>query len=104
MGITFEEKSRIFKLDSKNSTYMIGIVDEERFISHIYYGRYISDRDMSYLLKIGEYPYVPSINNRERVSFMDNLSFEYSTHGVGDYRESCLKVRKGDGTSACNLK
>lgn len=104
MGITFEEKSRIFKLDSKNSTYMIGIVDEERFISHIYYGRYISDRDMSYLLKIGEYPYVPSINNRERVSFMDNLPFEYSTHGVGDYRESCLKVRKGDGTSACNLK
>lgn len=103
MGITFEEKSRIFKLDSKSSTYMMGIVDEDGFIGHMYYGKYISDEDMSYLLKTGEYPLVPSINNRERISFMDNFPFEYSTHGVGDYRESCLKVRKCDGTSACNL-
>ena len=103
MGITFEEKSRVFKLDSKSSTYMIGIVDEDGFIGHIYYGKYISDKDMSYLLKTGEQPLIPSINNRERISFMDNFPFEYSTHGVGDYRESCLKVRKDDGTSACNL-
>ena len=29
MGITYFEKERIFKLDTKNTSYLIGITDEE---------------------------------------------------------------------------
>lgn len=39
MGITYFEKERIFKLDTKNTSYLIGITDEENFIGHIYYGK-----------------------------------------------------------------
>ncbi len=39
--ITYNEKERVFKLDTPNTTYMIGIVDEENFVGHIYYGRRI---------------------------------------------------------------
>ena len=35
--ITYNEENRTFKLNTPNTTYMIGIVDEENFIGHIYY-------------------------------------------------------------------
>ncbi len=41
MGILYNEKDRVFKLDTPKSTYMIGIVDKENFVGHIYYGKKI---------------------------------------------------------------
>lgn len=38
MAITYNEQLKIFKLDTANTSYMIGIVDEEQFVGHIYYG------------------------------------------------------------------
>ncbi|MDF2943341.1 MAG: alpha-galactosidase [Herbinix sp.] len=101
MGIQYYEKNRVFKLDTPKSTYMIGIVDEENFIGHIYYGKTIIDTDMRYLMRSEEI--VPSKNNRDRVSFMDSLPMEFSTHGIGDFRESCLSVKTKSGHSACSL-
>lgn len=95
--ITYNEKERVFKLDTPNTTYMIGIVDEENFVGHIYYGRRLEDTDASYLMRTGEAPFVPSRNNRERCSFYDCFPFEYPTGGVGDFRESCLGIRTAAG-------
>ena len=95
--ITYNEKERVFKLDTPNTTYMIGIVDEENFVGHIYYGRRLKGSDASYLMRTGEPPFVPSQNNRERCSFYDCFPFEYPTGGVGDYRESCLGIRTVSG-------
>ena len=38
MNITYNEQNRIFKLDTAKTSYCIGIVDEENFIGHVYYG------------------------------------------------------------------
>ena len=95
--ITYNEKARVFQLDTPNTTYMIGIVDEENFVGHIYYGRRLEDTDASYLMRTGEAPFVPSRNNRERCSFYDCFPFEYPTGGVGDFRESCLGIRTAAG-------
>ncbi len=103
MGIKYYESERAFKLDTPQSTYMIGIVDEEDFIGHIYYGKRIEDYHLSYLLRTNEGPYVPSKNNRDRGSFLDCFPMEYSTHGIGDFRESCLGVKTSKGHSACSL-
>ncbi len=37
----------------------------------------------------------PSI--REKSSFLDRFPMEYPTGGVGDYRESCLNIKKCTG-------
>lgn len=99
--ITYNEKQRTFKLDTPNTSYVIGIVDEEGFVGHAYYGRRLEDADVSYLMRTDEPPFVPSRNNRERCSFYDCFPFEYPTGGVGDYRESCIGIRtKGGHTGA----
>lgn len=103
MGIRYYEDERVFKLDTPNSTYMIGIVDEENFVGHVYYGRRIEDYHLAYLTRSGEYPFVPSKNNRERCSFLDLFPMEYPTHGLGDFREDCLAVKDVNGHTACNL-
>jgi len=103
MNISYNETSRVFKLTSKNSTYMIGITDEAGYVGHIYYGKKIEDTDLSYLMRTKEAPFVPSVNKRDMISFFDSFPMEYSTHGIGDYRESCLDIETQDGPVAAEL-
>ncbi len=95
--ITYNEEQRTFKLDTPNTSYIIGIVDKEGFIGHVYYGRRLNDADVLYLLRTDEPPFVPSVNNRERGAFYDCFTFEYPTGGVGDYRESCISIKTKGG-------
>lgn len=103
MNIKFYEDEKVFKLDTPSSSYLIGIVDEEQFIGHIYYGKRVDDYHLSYLMRTDEPPYVPSQNNRDRASFLDSFPMEYSTRGLGDFREDCLAVKTPSGHTACGL-
>lgn len=102
-AITFYEKERIFQLDTPKSTYVIGIVDEENFVGHVYYGKKIKDGRVGYLLRTAEAPFVPSKNNGERVSFLDSFPMEYPGNGLGDYRRSSIAVRTQGGHAAVAL-
>ncbi|ERI94433.1 alpha-galactosidase [Clostridiales bacterium oral taxon 876 str. F0540] len=103
MAIRFDEKSKSFKLDAKNTSYIIAIVDEEQFLGHVYFGEKIPDIDVNYLMRLEEPPYIPSKNNRDRMSFLDSFPTEYSTNGLGDFRESCLKVMTKSGMTTCGI-
>lgn len=100
--ISFNEKNKVFKLDTKNTSYVMGLADE-KYLGHIYYGSRLESDDLTYLLRIDEMPFVPSKNMREKVSFLDNFPMEYSFAGTGDYRESCLNIRTADGQEGLEL-
>ena len=51
MNITNNEQNRIFKLDTAKTSYCIGIVDQENFIGHVYYGRKIADDNLFYMMR-----------------------------------------------------
>ena len=103
MQIGYHEKNRVFKIDTEHTSYCIGIVDEENFLGHIYYGRKLAEDDLVYLMRTDEAPYVPSRNNRERTSFLDTFPMEYTGHGLGDYREGMLTVKTLKGHTAVSL-
>lgn len=103
MGIKFFEKEQIFKLDTPKSSYIIGLTEGERFVGHAYFGKKCRDYNMGYLLRTGEAPFTPTKNPRDRLSFLDSFPFEYPTHGLGDYRESCIRVKTAAGQSAVSL-
>lgn len=104
MGIQFFEKERIFKLDTCASTYMIAVVDEEKFIGHVYFGPHIEEHDASYLMRIYEPPFVPTKNGRDRLAFYDTFPTEYPTHGLGDFRDDAIAVRTKAGNTALKLE
>ena len=103
MQINYNEQNRVFKIDTEHTSYCIGIVDEENFVGHIYYGRKLSDDNLVYLMRTAEPPFVPSKNNRDRTSFLDTFPMEYTGHGLGDYREGPLMVRTAGGHSGVSL-
>ena len=103
MGITYFEQERLFKLDTKNSSYVIGIVDKEGFVGHAYYGKRLGDDALSYLMRIYESAGTPETNGRDRLSFYDAFPMEYPTHGIGDFRESALRVEDAEGHWANKL-
>ena len=100
MNITFNKEKRIFKLDTQNCSYIMQIVDSEGFIGHVYYGARINDEDISYRMRIEGPPFVPSVNARDRGSFLDTFPTEYSGNGVGDYRLSSIEIEDENGHSA----
>ena len=97
MSIKYNEKTGVFKIDTPNTSYIFGLVDEEKFVGHIYYGRKLGDDDVTYLMRTGENPFVPSKNGRDRNSFLDAFPMEYPGNGVGDYREGAIGVRTKGG-------
>ena len=104
MSIRYDETTRIFELDTRNTSYRIGIADDEGFVGHIYYGQKIRSQKCDQFLRTQEAPFVPSENNRERCSFMDTFPTEYSGNGIGDYRESCIAVKTANGSRTVDLK
>ena len=77
MGISYLEKQKLFKLDTPNTTYMIGIVDAEGFLGHVYYGRRIQEaQGAEEFLRTLEGPFTPEKNSRDRSSFMDCFPWE----------------------------
>ena len=96
MAISYKSEKKIFKLDTEKSTYLIGL-SPEGYVGHIYYGdRLVHDAD-NYLLRMEEHPFTPSVNKREKMSFLDYFPMEYPSGGIGDYRESCINIRNKNG-------
>lgn len=103
MSIRYDDANRVFELDTDNTSYRIGIADDEGFVGHIYYGRKIRSQQCGQFLRTWEGPFVPSTNNRERCSFLDTFPTEYSGNGIGDYRESCIAVKTITGSRTTDL-
>lgn len=98
-----KDVKKLFKLDTKNTSYVIAVVDDEQFLGHVYYGQKLNDYHLDHLLRIKEGPFVPSRNNRDRGSFLDSFPMEYPAHGLGDYREDCISIRTGEGNTGLSL-
>lgn len=102
MGIKFNKERKIFKLDTRHTSYLIGLT-VEGYIGHIYYGKRLAHLPSNRLLRIHEKPFTPSILVREKGSFLDSFPMEYSTGGIGDFRESCLEVQDKTGCTGCEI-
>ncbi len=94
MKIEYLESEKLFRLASGDMEYVIGVVDGI-YVGHVYYGKKMGDGRCGYFLRTGEAPFVPSVNWREKCSFADAFPWEYSTWGMGDYRDSCPEGFRG---------
>ena len=102
MSISFHQEERAFRLDTPGSTYLIALADQPGFLGHMYYGRRIPDTAMRHLLRLD--PAGPPFqDNGDQLNFLGDLPTEYPGCGLGDYRESCLRVETEEGFRACNL-
>ncbi len=103
MAIRYNEQNRCFQLDTKGTSYVIGIADAEGFAGHAYFGKKLGEDDVAYLMRTGENPFTPESNARDRLSFLDSFPMEYPCGGVGDFRQSAIAVRSAAGHRGLQL-
>lgn len=101
MGITVNHEKGLFCINTKHTSYVIGIADQ-RYVGHVYYGKRLhSDDGLEGMLRTDERPFMPSENLREKCAFFEAFPFEMSGCGTGDFRSSSLMVRDQNGCRAC---
>lgn len=104
MGIIYNQSEKVFHLQTPNTSYMIGIIDDEGFVAHLYYGRRVPDDALNQVLWVGfDHPEAYGKTGNQ-VRYLYSLPMEYSTGGTGDFREPCLNVRTETGGRACSLQ
>ena len=102
MAILYYDDKKLFQLNTEKTTYVIGL-SPEGYVGHVYYGPLLHGEPDLYPLRMDESPFTPSVNKREKSSFLDRFPMEYPTGGIGDYRESCLNVRNAQGRMGCEI-
>lgn len=104
MGITFDEKTQIFDLQSGQSSWQMKI-SKHGHLLHLYYGKKIANTDLSYLSRGNNRGFsgTPYAAGEDRGYSLDTLLQEYSTYGIGDYRTGCLHVEHANGSRAAEL-
>lgn len=103
MDIRFNEKERLFVIDTDNTSYVIAVRGEEGLVCHLYFGDRIDYDDAPYLLKLPKNQDVPTPTMRDRSSLLDSYPFEYPSSNVGDYRKSGIDITDHNGHSSLLL-
>ncbi len=101
--VIFDGDKRVFKLDTDNTSYVMGIT-EEGYLGNIYYGKKVDSTDLMYVMRTGEHPFTPAQVPGEKISFMDRFPTEYPYAGTGDFRSSCINIRDNAGQEGLELK
>ena len=103
--ITFDSVQKIFKLDTPNSSYVIG-VNSENYLLNLYYGAYLPDANLwanSKRIKSASFsPANPHIPHEEFST--DVAPMEYSCNGSGDFRISALAIKNKDGNTTTDIR
>lgn len=104
MSIIFEKETRVFKLDTKRSTYQFQ-ADMYDVLVHLYYGKKVKG-DLRHLIRkydagFSGNPYEAGL---DRTYSFDTLSQEFPSYGVGDYRVGCVGIVEADGSRAADFR
>ena len=103
MSIIFDEKNRLFRLETANTAYQAGI-SETGHLLHLYYGDKSED-GCDYLYPLQDRGFSPNpYELREGRNWsLDQLPQELSTVNGGDYRISALDVCSDKGVIGSDL-
>ena len=105
MSIEYNEKDKIFILNTKHSTYMIK-ADDTGCLRHLYYGPSVPDKDLTFLQAgcdrgFSGNPYEKKL---DRGYSFDTIPQEYSCHGTGDHRVCSVITETKDGSRTADLR
>lgn len=94
--VSFDNK--IFKLDTKNTSYIFRIADCGK-LENIHYGSRIKAQSYDALLLKNTIQLGSCVDYDTSASlFLDNILLEYSENGKGDFRHSPIEIIMPDGT------
>jgi alpha-galactosidase len=108
MSIDF--KDDVFRLRSKSTSYLFCII-QNRYICHLYWGKRLElDDDLKYLPKSSVFSRASGFSppnqedSEEDRIFNEDLQFEFSIYGCGDYSIPSFHAQYADGSTVSELE
>lgn len=99
MPILFDEKQKLFLLNTKNTTYAFAVA-ERGFLTHLHYGPKIADCDVAAMRRPFCKSFSPTLDN---IDSRDTALAECACFGSGDFRTPSILVRQSDGHAVLKL-
>lgn len=104
MPISYNEQNKQFFLETKNTSMIFGLFDND-YIHSMHWGRRIHQADLSRLFKVFASGFSPNYPNAPtRDHSLDLLPTEYPVYGGGDYHKPAMEVEFKDGSRLVDLK
>lgn len=105
MAIIYNREEQVFTLQTRNTTYQMK-VGEYGFLLHLYYGARVDGETMDYLVRKRDAGFSgnPGDAGMDRTFSHDQLPQEFSSYGVGDYRDNSIAVVNTDGSRAADFR
>ena len=104
MSIVFQNPSRIFRLETHNTSYCMQI-DSRGHLLHLYYGSRIGEGDLAALYPPADVSFSPNYYTHrfDRLASPDILPQEYTGCNVGDFRLSTISVTDAAGVRGADF-
>jgi alpha-galactosidase len=106
MGITFDQGTRTFHLQAKDTSYVFQATPSGHLV-HLYWGKKVRPMDLSYLARAGAVgrAFSPGPVCEEGVPFsLDTTPLEYPSFGTSDLRAPAFHVQQPNGASRTTRK
>ncbi len=101
MAIYFEQRTRTFYLESKDTSYVF-FINAYGLLQHLYYGKRIAREDLLYTVFRADRGHGCYLPGSDRTASMDECGCECPVFGRSDFRESMVDFRFADGC-VCDL-
>lgn len=100
MSIVFDSDGQNFILSTRNTSYVIHLVDG-KYLQHVYWGKKV---DKIRFDPMERYPvFGPGPHYDKQEMFLEALAQEYPTYGAGDLRSPALQLQLPDGSTITEL-
>jgi len=105
MGIHFDAAQSVFRIETKNTSYIMGIF-KEKYLVHLYWGEKLAlggAYTIDTLLSYEGRAFSPSDDPADDSYSTDTLPMEYPCHGSADLRGPAFAARYADGSGITKL-
>lgn len=103
MSIKFDNKSRVFYLETPNSSYIINIF-QDGYLGHLYWGKKISSINTSNAVVLRGKPFGVNPTPEDYDFTLDGMAEEYPSFGTSDYHYPAFQILQQDGSTITDLR
>ena len=104
MNITYNSESKIFHIQTENTSYVMGVFGE-KYLLHLYYGKRIDEYGSVYdNLPVRTAYSFSAIDIPEYKSSTNNMPLEYPCYGSADFRTPAFHAEYKNGSAITCLE
>lgn len=103
MGIRFNEENKLFNIESKNTSYILSVLETAHLV-HLYWGRKINSDKINYLIKKRQCgSFLADLDNIDDFH-LEAVPQEYPSYGNPDLRSPAVQIKLGNGTTVTDFR